>query len=114
VAFIPWPTALLAEHLRDSGANEHLAAAIYAGTFLVMGFAFFLLWSYAGRKDMLEADLDPSSIQRLVRRNLVGQSSYAIAFGIAWVSAITSFAICALVALYYVHPGPMLPWERGT
>jgi uncharacterized membrane protein len=114
VAFIPWPTALLAQHLRDSGANQHLAAAIYAGTFLVMGWSFFLLWWHAGRAHLLEGDLDASATRRLVWRNVLGQSAYGVAFGIAWVSAPASLALCGLIALYYTHPGPMLPWERST
>jgi uncharacterized membrane protein len=114
VAFIPWPTALLAEHLRDGGTNEHLAAAIYAGTFLVMGWSFFLLWRHIARRRLLDGELDQASTRRLVRRNLVGQCSYAVAFAVAWVSAPACLVICGLVALYYVHPGPMLPWEQGT
>jgi hypothetical protein len=53
-------------------------------------------------------------LEALVRRNLTGQLAYAAAFGLAWVRAEAALVICGLVALYYVHPGPMLPWERGT
>jgi uncharacterized membrane protein len=109
VAFIPWPTAVLAEHLRDGGANEHVAAAMYAGTFLVMGFCFFALWWYAGSARLFSSELGAAVIGQLVRRNLVGQSAYAVALGLAFVSPVASLVICGLVALYYVHPGPMLP-----
>ena len=112
VAFIPWPTAVLAEHLRDGGDNEHLAAAMYAGTFLVMGCCFFVLWWYARSARLLVGELDPGAAARLVRRNLVGQTAYAVALGLAFVSAPASLALCGLVALYYVHPGPMRPFER--
>jgi uncharacterized membrane protein len=112
VAFIPWPTAVLAQHLRDSAANQHLAAAMYAGTFLVMGFSFFSLWWHARNAQLLHRDLDPIATRRLVRRNAVGQFAYAVALGIAFLSAPASLILCGLVALYYVHPGPMLPWER--
>jgi uncharacterized membrane protein len=112
VAFIPWPTALIATHLRDGGANEHLAAAIYAATFLVMGWSFFGLWRHIAGSGLLEAELDRRSARQLMRRNLVGQASYGLAFAVAWVSAPACLVICGLVALYYVHPGPILPWER--
>jgi len=114
VAFIPWTTAVLAEHLRDGGANEHLAAAIYAGTFLVMGCCFFSLWWHVRAGRLLTEALDPGAVGSLVRRNLVGQTAYLIALGLAFVSAPASLAICGLVALYYVHPGPMLAFERGS
>ena len=72
MAFIPWPTALLAQHLRDTGANEHLAA----GTFLVMGWSFFAVWWHPRSAGLLERDLDPAATQRLVWRNVTGQLAY--------------------------------------
>jgi hypothetical protein len=61
---------------------------------------------------LLAGELDPGAAARLVRRNLVGQTAYAVALGLAFVSAPASLALCGLVALYYVHPGPMRPFER--
>jgi uncharacterized membrane protein len=114
VAFIPWPTAVMAEHLRDTDANEHLAAAIYAGTFLVMGLSFFSVWWYMRRAGLLDRELDPGAARRPVQRNGVGNLAYAGALALAWVSPVASLALCGVVALYYVHPGPMRPWERGS
>jgi uncharacterized membrane protein len=113
VVLIPWTTAVLAEHLRDGGANEQLAAAMYAGNFLVMGFSFWAIWRYAPRAGLVETE-DPEMVRRLVRRNGIGQLGYLAALGLAWVSAPASLILCGLVALYYVHPGPMSPWQRGS
>ena len=113
VVLIPWTTAVLAEHLRDTGANEHLAAAMYAANFLVMGFSFWAIWRYAPRAGLVERE-DPAIVRALVRRNGVGQLGYVLAFALAWISAPASLIICGLVALYYVHPGPMRPWERTS
>jgi uncharacterized membrane protein len=113
VVLIPWTTAVLAEHLRDGGANEQLAAAMYAGNFLVMGFSFWAIWRYAPRARLVDQE-DPEMVRRLVRRNAIGQFGYVLALALAWISAPASLIVCGLVALYYVHPGPMSPWERTS
>jgi uncharacterized membrane protein len=105
VVLIPWSTALIAEHLRDTSGDEHFAAAVYAASFLFMGFSFFAIWRHAGRARLV--DLDADAIQRLVLRNSIGQLGYLVAFGLAWISAPASLILCGLVAAYYVHPGPM-------
>src|SRR2546423_8681001 len=43
VAFIPFPTSLVAEYFRE-GVHEDVASAVYAGTFLAMGLSFFAMW----------------------------------------------------------------------
>jgi len=30
-----------------------------------------------------------------------------VAIGLAWISAPASLILCGLVAVYYIHPGPM-------
>ncbi len=49
VVLIPFTTGLLAEHLH-AGADQHIAAAVYSGTLLVMGLAFFALWARVARR----------------------------------------------------------------
>ena len=105
VVLIPWSTALIAEHLRDTGSDEHFAASVYAGNFFLMGLAFFAIWAYAGRVHLVDAR--PSDMKRLVRRNVVGEVAYLIAAAVAWVSAPAALIICGLVAVYYVAPGPL-------
>jgi uncharacterized membrane protein len=105
VVLIPWSTALIAEHLRDSGSDEHFAAAVYAATFLVMGFSFFAMWRHAGRARLVAISGD--TMRALVLRNTIGQGGYLIAFALAWVSAPASLIVCGAVAVYYIHPGPL-------
>jgi uncharacterized membrane protein len=112
VVVIPFPTGLLAEHLH-SGSDQHIAAAVYSGTLLIMGIAFFANWRYAAaHSDLLHAELPREDIRRLVNRNLVGLTPYALAVGLAFVSAPVSLAICGAVAVYYVFPGS-LPERAG-
>src|SRR5206468_5439566 len=103
VAFIPFPTSLVAEYFRE-GVHEDVASAVYAGTFLAMGLSFFSMWVYASRTGLL-AEVKPEQLQMLTRRNLLGEVGYATAVGLAFVSPPASLALCGAIALYYVHPG---------
>ncbi len=100
VAFLPFPTALVAEHIRE-GTDEDVAAAVYAGSLLLMGASFFATAVYAHRLQRLP----PAVLRAIAWRNAVGQGGYALALGLAFVNASVSLGICALVAVYYVLPG---------
>jgi len=104
VAFIPFPTSVVAEYFREGGQQD-VATAVYAGTFLAMGLSFFAMWIYAGRSRLLDDRLSGAQLRLLTRRNLLGQIGYAVAVALAFVSATASLALCAAIALYYVHPG---------
>ncbi len=108
VVLIPWSTALIAAHLREGGANEHFAAAVYAANLFLMGIAFFLVWAHARRAKLL--DLSPEVMRQLVQRNLLGEIVYGIAIGVAFLSAPASLILCFLVAVYYTHPAPLSRW----
>jgi uncharacterized membrane protein len=101
VAFIPFPTALIAEYLRG-GEDQHVAAAVYCATMLAMGAAFGVLWQYVSRRDGLLAQaLTSQQRARIARRTAVGFVGYSVALAAAFVSAPVSLAICALIPLYY-------------
>jgi uncharacterized membrane protein len=104
VAFIPFPTSVVAEQFRQ-GRHEDVALAVYSATFLAMGLSFFAMWTYAARARLVDETVTPEQVRLLTRRNMLGEVGYATAVGLAFVSAAASFALCGLVALYYVHPG---------
>lgn len=108
VAFIPFPTGIIADRIR-TGADEDVAAAVYAATFLVMGFAFYLNSFHARRAGLFERDLRPDEERALVMRNVVGQSGYVVAVVLAFLSAPAALALCGAVAVYYVLPGRAVP-----
>ena len=50
VAFLPFPTAVMAEHLADPDPHERsVAVAFYCGCFTVTAFFYFLMWWHAAR-----------------------------------------------------------------
>jgi len=104
VTLIPFTTGLLADHLH-AGADEHVAAAVYAGTLLAMSIAFFSTYLWAAHRRLFAAWVGEQHVGYLVRRNGAGLAVYAVAIAVAFASASVSLALCGLVALYYLHPG---------
>lgn len=106
VAFIPFPTALLAEYIQDS--NERLTAvAVYSGTLTLTSILFNLLWWYAAHNHRLvDRTLNPRLLQAMTRHFLVGPLLYLLSFGLAFVSITASLSIYAILALMYILPGP--------
>jgi uncharacterized membrane protein len=106
IGALPFTTSLMAAYLRE-GSGEHLAAAVYSGSFLLMGCAFFALHRYAlaERRALVPATLGPAERRRISRRNVTGLAPYAAAVGLSWVSPYAALAICGAVAVYYAIPG---------
>lgn len=102
VAFIPFPTALLATYL-TSGSNSHLAAAVYSGAMLLMSIAFTALWAYAvWRPHVLKADIAAAAAKAMLPRFSLGLVFYLATIGIAIVNAFICLAVHAALATYYV------------
>ena len=106
VAFIPFPTALLAEYIRE---EEHriTAVAVYSGTLAVTAVFFTLLWLYAaGNYRLVDRSVDPSLLRAMTRRYVLGMLLYVAAFALAFVSAAASLALIVILALIFVLPEP--------
>lgn len=112
VAFLPFPTALLAEYIRE---EEHriTAVAVYTGTLAVTAVFFTLLWLYAaGNYRLVDRSLDPYLLRAMTRRYVLGMLLYMLAFALAFVSPAASLALIVILALIFVLPEP--EGRRGT
>lgn len=106
VAFIPFPTALLAEYIREE-AHRTTAVAVYSGTLAVTGVFFTLLWLYAVRDyRLVDRNLDPSLLSAMTRRYILGMLLYVVAFLLAFVSPAASLGLIVILALLFVLPEP--------
>ncbi len=105
VALLPFTTALMAAYLRES-SGEHLAAAIYSGSCLLMGVAFAATNRHAllVRPDLLSAPVSDHRRRAILTRALIGIVPYAIATALAAVTSYATLAICGAVAIYYALP----------
>jgi uncharacterized membrane protein len=105
VAFIPFPTALLADYLQ--GAERATAGAVYAGTLAVTAIFFTLLWLYAAANyRLVDRSLDPFILRAMTRRYLAGMVAYLVAFALAFVNVTASLALIVALALLFVLPEP--------
>jgi uncharacterized membrane protein len=101
VAAVPWPTAVLAEYLREDGAS-HVAAAVYSMVMVVMAFAFQAVWWHLTRTGHLFASRVDVPAARATRlRFALGSLAYPVTVGLAFVSAPLTLAAHGLLALYY-------------
>jgi uncharacterized membrane protein len=102
VAFLPFPTRLVAEHLRNRHELEPAALA-YGATMTVMAISYISLWLYASRNGrLLRADSNPRTVSGITRSYLPGTPLYLTATLIALVSPLASVALFGAIALFYV------------
>ena len=102
VAFLPFPTRLVAEHLRDRAELEPAALA-YGATMTVMSVCYLSLWLYATRgRRLLRDDSDPRMVSGITRSYLPGAPVYFTATLVALVSPLASVALFGGIALFYV------------
>jgi uncharacterized membrane protein len=101
VAFIPFPTRVLAEFVRTDDGRA--AALLYGVTMLAMTLTFDSVWLYASRGGrLLRPDADPRAISGITRSFLPGLPMYAAATFVAFLSPEVSAALFGLLALFYV------------
>ena len=106
IAILPFTTDLVAEYLRESD-GQHLAAAIYGGSLLLMGLAFYAMQRYTldgEGGDLLGVELSEGDRRAIKQRNALGLVPYAVATAVAPLSAYLTLAICAAVAAFYASP----------
>ena len=107
VAFIPFPTALLAEYLEGAATERETAGAIYAGTLAVTAVFFTLLWLYAAvNRRLVDRNIDPFVLRAMTRRYLLGAVAYLLVFLLAFANVAASLALIVALALLFVLPEP--------
>jgi uncharacterized membrane protein len=100
VTVVPFPTAVLAEYFEKPGSTA--AAVAYAGTFVLCGVAFQLLWrtATAGRS-LLRPGYSEERIRQIQSRYWLGVPGYLAAAAGAFVSVHVTVGICiALLAVW--------------
>ena len=101
VAFVPFPTVLVAEHVRDAGLQA--AALAYGFTLTVTAVLYSLLWFYAmsGRR-LLRHDADPRVVSGITRSFLPGPWIYLTSTLLAFWRPVVSIVLFAAIAAFYM------------
>lgn len=101
VAFVPFPTILVAEHLRDSDLGA--AALTYGFTLTVTAVLYSVLWFYAmGGRRLLRDDADPRVVSGITRSFLPGPWIYLAATLVALWKPTVSIVLYAAIAAFYM------------
>jgi TMEM175 potassium channel family protein len=104
IAFLPFPTALLAEYLPEPNGRR-LVVATFSAFFVVIGLAYNAVWWYgAGKARLLDPHADQVAVRTISHRFRVGPAAYGLSFAVAFVNVWASLAVHGLLAAFYVLP----------
>jgi uncharacterized membrane protein len=102
VAFIPFPTKLVAEFLQ-SGDDERAAVLAYGCTFTLMAVLYGTLWFYAARgRRLIHPEVAQGRVDEISRSFAPGSFLYAAATGLAFASPVATIAVMLALAVFYV------------
>jgi uncharacterized membrane protein len=118
VAFLPFPTAVLARAF-SSGIDEPIATAFYGGWLALLGLFVALTWAYASRRHrLLDDQITPEKARRLHRRYLIGPVFYAAAALIGLVVPWVAVVMFIGLNVYFLWPhstkAPVPPTEASA
>ena len=104
VAFLPFPTAVMAERLTDPGERA-IAVAFYCGCFTITAVFYFLMWWHAARgRRLIAADAPDEAVRAITRAYAPGALLYFAATVLAFVHVAISLAILLGLAILYMLP----------
>jgi uncharacterized membrane protein len=110
VAFIPFPTKLVAEYLRHGG--ESPAVIAYAATLLVMAVLYTIWWRYArtGRR-LIAPTVSEGELRAIDRGFAPGLPLYTLVFVLAFFRPLAAVILTLALAAFYL-PSAALFAER--
>jgi uncharacterized membrane protein len=108
VAFFPFSTALLSEHLRSE--ERTTAVAVYSGTLATTLTLFTPIWLYASSNyRLVGSNLDPALLRKMTRRYALAAALHIFAFALAFVSAPLSITLLVGLAVRFALPESTAP-----
>jgi uncharacterized membrane protein len=99
VSFVPFPTAVLANHAR--GPSSTIAAAFYCGTYVLVSIGYNALWSTATRGRLLKPGVSESHVRKIRHAYLVGFLVYVAAAALALWNAHAGLALSTALWLLW-------------
>jgi uncharacterized membrane protein len=116
IVAIPFPTALVAEHLR--GPSGTVATVAYGLVMIVISAGFAGLWVYVvTNAPALGAALPPEALRTSIPGFTLGGAAYVAGTLVALVSAVAAMVIFGALAVYYLFehlPSPAGDAEADT
>jgi uncharacterized membrane protein len=105
VAFVPFPTALVAEYIRVP-SERTVAAVAYGLTGCALAVMFNVLWRYAASRDhhLLVDGLDREVVRQSTRQYTFGPIVYAVLTVLALFAPLVSLTLFAALVVFYTFP----------
>lgn len=105
IVALPFSTSLFASYL-SAPAGGHLAAAVYAGSFLVTSLVFVALQFLIlmRRPHLLREPLTTGQQRSLLRRGMLAAPVYLLAALLGLISPYLTLAACIALGLFYILP----------
>ena len=101
VTFIPFPTAVLAEHINSTAANA--ASAFYCGSMVLVSIAFNILWfTTAYKRALVKNEISDELINKIRNAYWFGFFIYLISFIISFFYAIAGLLICISLWIFWI------------
>jgi uncharacterized membrane protein len=104
VAFVPYPTALVADHILEP-QGQTTAVLVYGAVSVLIALMFNVLWAYAFRNGLIVNGRGANQARQVARGFVIGPLVYLAATLLALVSPLLSMAGFAALAVYWMLPG---------
>ncbi len=101
VTFVPFPTAVLAEHLATGAAIA--AVTFYCGTFIVISLTWSVLFASIVRGGLLHPEVEQATVTRIRKAYIAGPLVYTAATLIALVKPVIGLTVNASLWLLWIR-----------
>jgi uncharacterized membrane protein len=102
VSFLPFPTAVLAAHVRGDASDARVSAMFYGLVGVLMTIPWVLMWRrLAQRPELMEPGFTRAFAVAEGRRAWVGVIVYGLCMAVGLMSPIAALLLFAAVAVFY-------------
>lgn len=107
IVVLPFTTSLIAGYL-DAPSGGHLAAAVYAGSFLVTSSVFVVLQCHLllRRPHLLRQPLTVSERRTILVRGAIAPPTYVVAGAAGLLTPYLTLAVCVALGIFYLLAPP--------
>lgn len=103
VAFLPFPTRLLAETVEHDEAGS-VATTFYGLTLLLASFLMSVLWGRAVREGLVRPDVTDAEVSVVSRRLKPGLAFYVVMIGLGLLVPVAAVVGYLAIAVFYLIP----------
>lgn len=101
ISFLPFPTTVLAEHMRDAGADRQAALLAYGATMVLIALAFNALWRYVKARGLLHDGVTKETIAAIDRAYTSAPFIYAAALPLSFFGWWLSVCVWVGLAVFW-------------